>query len=208
MNKGLFLSIIVLFCQCQNKYYSPKDTPSVGDKWVYETECGWFGTMSVEERRKTFPFNEAAKVLLIAYGDYEIEAEREDKTLEKKVKLPILQTFKAFDSVYSAYEIVELNQQQLDSLSHLAFNYKSKVQEGVFVKPQVKCYTPRNSILFFDKHDKLFLNIEMCFECEKIYFTPNEMPSNTFDVRCRDLSLFKVFFKQCNIHYGVDSLKN
>jgi hypothetical protein len=208
MQKGLLLLIIALFCQCQNKFRSLKDSPLVVDKWVYDSECGWFGTMSEEERRKTFPFNEAAKVLLIAYGDYEIEAEREDKTPEKRLKLPILRTFKAFDSVYSAYELKELNQQQLDSLSHFAFNYKPKSEEGVFVKPQIKCYTPRNSILFFDKNDKLFLNIEMCFDCDKIYFTPAQIPSKAFNVRCRDLSFFKAFFKQCNVHYGVDSLKN
>jgi hypothetical protein len=41
-------------------------------------------------------------------------------------------------------------------------------------------YTPRNSILFFDKNDKLFLNIEMCFDCDKIYFTPAQIPSKAF----------------------------
>jgi hypothetical protein len=204
MKKGLFLLTIVLFCQCQKKYRFPKDP----EKRIIEPECGWFGTMNVEERRKTFPFNEAAKVLLISYGDYEVTIlERDPKLPDNEIKTPILKTFKAFNSVYSAYEIVELNQQQLDSLSHFAFNYKSKMVEGIFTTALRACYTPRNSILFFDKNEKIILNIEMCFECKRIYFTPAQ-PSYAFDARCQDLSLFRAFFKQCNVHYGVDSLKN
>jgi hypothetical protein len=207
MKRGLFLLIIVVFSHCQNKYRFPKDMPPIPENREIVPECGWFGTMSVEEQRKTFPFNEAKKILLIAYGDYEIKAEREEKTLETEAKSPILKTFAAFEKVYSAYEIVELNQQQIDSLSHFALNYKSKV-EGIYTKAHFACYTPRNSILFFDKNEKLILNIEMCFECQRIYFTPAKMPSNAFNAPCQDLDYFKAFFKQCNVHYGIDSLKS
>lgn len=205
LKKGLFLLIIVVFGQCNNRFRLPKDAPPIPQNREIVPECGWFGTMSVEEQRKTFPFNEAAKILLISYGDYEVKiVEPDPKTLENKAKNPILKTFNAFDKVYSAYEIVELNQQQIDSLSHFALNYKNKTEEGITTRTVLGCYEPRNSILFFDKNDKLFLNIEMCFECKQVYFTPATMMSNAFNLPCQDLSFFKAFFKQCNVHYGVD----
>jgi hypothetical protein len=123
-------------------------------------------------------------------------------------KKAILDTFDILGRAYLAYEVVKLNQEQVDSLSNLAFNYKEDEAKGIFTKSVMGCYTPRNSILFFDKNDKIILNIEMCFECRQIYFYP-EKPPKIFNDFCREeLPLLKDFFKQCNVHYGVDSLKS
>ncbi len=36
MRKCLFLLTITLFSHCHNKYRLPKDTPPIGEKWVFE----------------------------------------------------------------------------------------------------------------------------------------------------------------------------
>ncbi len=36
-------------------------------------KCGWYGKMNTQERRATFPFNEAHKVLLISFPNYEVD---------------------------------------------------------------------------------------------------------------------------------------
>lgn len=51
MKKGLFLLIIVVFCHCQNRRFKANSQKSE------QLDCGWYGTMKVEERRKLFPFN-------------------------------------------------------------------------------------------------------------------------------------------------------
>jgi hypothetical protein len=216
MNKGLFLLIIVVFYNCNRKNTS-----------VYEEEGGWYGKLKVEERRKLFPFNEATKVLLISFPDYENSGLRIEDSIvtpwgEKlppiglfhskpsKITKPVLHTFKAFYKQYSAYEIIELNQQQLDSLSHLAFNYKLRKVPKYILRStcDCNCYRPRNAVLFFNKYDELILNFEICFECSQFRFFPSNKPFNLPAIQSINSNLFKDFFKQCNVHYGVDSLKN
>jgi hypothetical protein len=215
MKKGFFLLIITLFCHCSRKTAK-----------VYEEQGGWYGKMKVEERRKLFPFNEAKKVLLISFPDYENSGlQLEDSIVtpwgEKlppvgfvyskptKITKPVLQTIKAYYKQYSVYEIIELNQQQIDSLSHLAFNYKlQRVPEFTIGGCGCNCYKPRNAILFFDKNGQIILDFEICFQCSQHKFFPSDKSFNAPDIQSINSNLFKDFFKQCNVHYGVDTLKN
>ncbi len=57
-------------------------------------------------------------------------------------------------------------------------------------------------IVFLGKNDVPIFNYEICFECGKDKAYPYLLST-----RCRKIDLFKDFFRQCNIHYGVDSLK-
>jgi hypothetical protein len=215
MNKGLFLLIIV-FCQCNRK-----------DTGIREELGGWYGKLKVEQRRQLFPFKEATKVLLIAFPDYENSGKQLEDTIvtpwgdklpplvqvsgkKAKITKPVLDTIKALYRVYSAYEIVTLNQQQTDSLSNLVFNFKlRRAPKYIFKNTCVcNCYRPRNAILFFDKEDKLILDFEICFQCSQQMFLPPNRRFNSAEIESIDANLFKAFFKQCNIHYGVDSLKN
>jgi hypothetical protein len=226
MKKGLFLLIIVLFCQCQYKFRLPKDAPPIPKIREIVLECGLFGTMTVEERRRTFPFNEAVKVLLISFQDFRSENEPKFKPKAINItetttpwgellplvnsikKKAIVDTFNIFDRAYLAYEVVQLNQEQIDSLSHLLFNYlpKKRRQTGTFT---IKgCYNPRNCILFFDKKNKPIFNMEICFECGNMYYYPSFQGLSFDNMDCRKIEVIKPFFKQCNVHYGVDSLKN
>ena len=192
-----------------------------------EITCGWYGKLKPKERNKVFPFNQAHKVLLISYPDYEIdEYTIWTKTIpgdsavtpwgeklppitykyvgykpQPNIKYPILDTFKLFNRIYSAYEIVELNQNQIDSLSHLMLNYTTNRKVKYATRTESCCYKPRNAIIFLNKNGVPIFNDEICFECgrDKIY-------PDAFSL-CSKTELFKAFFKQCNIHYGIDSLK-
>jgi hypothetical protein len=119
-----------------------------------------------------------------------------------EIKYPILDTLKLFDRIYSAYEIVELNQNQVDSLSNLMLNYTTNRKLMYETRTESCCYVPRNAVVFLDKNGAAILNYEICFSCgvSKVY--PYVLSS-----RCNKIELFKAFFKQCNIHYGTDSLK-
>jgi hypothetical protein len=180
--------------------------------------------MKVEERRKLFPFDESEKVLLISYSDFRME---NDSKFKPEIKLttpwgeplpvvnainrvPILDTFRILGREYLAYEVVALNQGQIDSLSHLVFNYKLGKKPPAGLTMTVKgCYNPRNCILFFDKDNTPILNVEICFECKNMYYYARS-PQNAYlhNSICSKTDLFKAFFKQNNIHYGVDSLRN
>ena len=117
------------------------------------------------------------------------------------IKYAILDTFKLFGRIYSAYEIVELNQNQIDSLSNLIINYITDRKIKCATRTESCCYKPRNAIIFLDKNGVAVSSYEICFECgkEKIY-------PDAFTL-CSKTKLFEGFFKKCNIHYGIDSLK-
>ena len=226
--KGLFLLIIVLFCQCQNKYRFPKDMPPLPPPYEFKAlECGWFGTISMDERRTIFPFNEAVKILLIAYANHEngynsAKFLRDDsmsiymygdllksgKASVKKISKPtVLDTIRAFENVYEAYEIVELTRPQIDSLSDLALNYKPKGEFSMFSE-SISCYTPRNAILFYDKNNKLILNVEACFRCDKLRIYPSDEHLEAFGKYCRTPKLVSDFLGKHGIRYGVDFFRN
>ena len=214
--KGLFLLIIVVFCQCSNKRFK------ADSQNLEQLDCGWYGTMKVEERRKLFPFDNAKKVLLISYSNFRME---NDARFQPEIKsitttpwgdpLPIVNavnrktivdTFRILRREYLAYEVVALNQTQIDSLSHLVFNYKLGKKPPTNLTMTIKgCYSPRNCILFFDKDNIPILNVEICFECKNMYYySPPPQNAYLHNSICSKIDLFKAFFKQNNIHYGVD----
>ena len=187
MEKTLFLFAIIIFCGCNRMKYEER-LERKG-----EIKCGWYGKMKPQERLKVFPFNQANKILLISFPDYEIDEYTVirktifgdsvitpwgeklppidiDYVYEKpktKITRPILDTFKLFDRVYSVYEIVKLNQSQIDSLSNLVFNYKLNRKTRYTTITESCCYKPRNAIIFLDKNGEPILNYEICFECSR-----------------------------------------
>ena len=96
---------------------------------------GLYGKKTVEERRATFPFSEAKKVVLVAFpSPYAVFEDEEDDMLKKDSVdlvgwgLNVVKTYKLPKQEYKyiAIEKIELNQNQIDSLSHILINYKLK----------------------------------------------------------------------------------
>ena len=94
---------------------------------------GLYGKKTVEERRATFPFSEAKKVVLVAFpSPYAVFEDEEDDMLKKDSVdlvgwgLNVVKTYKLPKQEYKyiAIEKIELNQNQIDSLSHILINYK------------------------------------------------------------------------------------
>jgi hypothetical protein len=195
-----------------------------------EIQCGWYSKKTISECRKAYPFNEAAKVVLISFPDYELNENdlfRVTDTIEtpwgEKLPLPkilfgkdmppkitrrVLGTITAFNRFYSVYEKLELNELQLDSLSYLCKNYTTKNGLISGISWTTCCYKPRNAIIFFDKNNKPLLNFEICFECGQYRsYSSNNLGHLCQIDDCGNLyNLFKDFFKKNGIHYGIDTL--
>ena len=215
MKKILILIALIIFSNCNRIRYE-KRLREQG-----KIKCGWYGKMNTQERRATFPFNEARKVLLISFPNYEVDmftlSKREPvitpwgeilqppgyEQAKVKITQPILDTIKGLGRIYSIYEMVELNQTQIDSLSHLMLNYKQNITLKYQTTSESCCYKPRNAVIFLDKNNQPLLNFEICFEC----FITKVFPTQLNFTECTNFKLYNDFFKQCHIHYGVDSLK-
>jgi hypothetical protein len=179
-------------------------------------QCGWYGKKTIAECRKMYPFNEAAKIILISFPDYEnedmVRTYKGDTSMTTKLSLkipttitkPILDTLKIFDRLYSVYEKTELNMRQKDSLSNLSTNFTTNINLKYGIR-SIRCYSPRNAIIFYDKNNNPFVNYEICFECHQAESYPNG--SRLGNDECDELyDLFKDFFKKNGIHYGIDSM--
>lgn len=187
-------------------------------------KCGWYGKKTVEERNKIFPFNKAKKVMLIAYSNHEFmintngqrvimdslsleEAKKDDPKIISKYDLKI----EDFSRVYFSEEEILLDQKGIDELSNILVNHKlKKVPKGVFAVSFANCYTPRNSILFFDEKDEVFCYYEICFECGRSGMNPDPADLDKYSgiEECHGrLDIIKDFFRKNGIKYGVEERK-
>lgn len=133
---------------------------------------GLYGKKTVEERRATFPFSDAKKVLLVAFPDPNRSVVNDETGEELKVdsinlirwNVKFIKSFELPQSEkkYFATEIVELNQNQIDSLSHILLNYKFKKNKISNFTLMPTSFYPKNAILFLDSNNKVFSYIELC----------------------------------------------
>lgn len=183
-----------------------------------KVECGYFGKMTVEQRNAAFPFNQAKKVVLVAYSPNGVHIDEDGNDI-KLDSLAVSKFAKVIEVVdlpsknlnYIVTEKVALNQIQIEELSNLMLNYKiKKVSKGGLLVSPVGCYEPRNAIIFYDKGEKIVSYVEICFECHQFVQQPTETIQH-FNVlgmveECGQMiELFKDFFKKSGIHYGVDA---
>ncbi len=82
MKNVLFLSALIIFSNCNRMRYEQR-LQRQG-----KIKCGWYGKMNAQERRAVFPFNEAHKVLLISFPNYEVE----DIKIPNNFRILLLQT--------------------------------------------------------------------------------------------------------------------
>lgn len=67
--------------------------------------------------------------------------------------------------------------------------------------PGAMCFNPRNAILFADAKGKIFAEIVICFECQKMEPSPENIKTGHW---CEDkFAIFKSFFKSMGIRWGV-----
>ncbi len=175
--------LLLLFFTCMSFSFS-QETSNV--------KCGFFGNKTIKQRNATYPFNKSKKLLLISYLNEEKIEEtgyltRKTTILNDSITFSnsgykILREFsfktneKLRNKLYDATKIVELDQDDIDTLSNLMFNYdirkidKTKKNEAFF---SIKCYTPRHAIIFLNEQNKIVSILEISFECLQFYLFPS-----------------------------------
>lgn len=200
---SIFFILIVFNCYSQNSKI----------KW------GLYGKKTVEERRATFPFSEARKILLISFPDPNMSVQNIETGEDLKVdslnlirwKVKFIKSFELPEKNYKYYatEIVELNQNQIDSLSHILLNYKFKKNKLSYLTLTPTSSYPKNAILFLNSNNKVFSYIELCSEGYQFSQIPNEtIPYfNVFSYyreSWKMIDLIRDFFKSNGIKEGFE----
>ena len=179
---------------------------------------GLYGKKTVKERRATFPFSEARKVLLISFPDPNMHVENDSGERLKVDSLNLMswnvKFIKSFELPgknykYFATEIVELNQNQMDSLSHILLNYKFKKKKLSNITLMPTGFNPKNAILFLNSDNKVFSYIELCSQGFQLFQEPEEtIPDLGIFGQMREswkmIDLIRDFFKSNGIKEGFE----
>lgn len=180
---------------------------------------GLYGKKTVKERRATFPFSEAKKVLLVTFPNPNMDMVNNETGEVLKVdslnlvsrNYKIIKSFELPEKNYKycVTEIVELNQNQIDSLSHILLNYKFKKKKLSNIILMPTGFNPKNAILFLNSDNKVFSYIELCSQGFQLFQEPEEtIPDLGIFGQMREswkmIDLIRDFFKSNGIKEGFE----
>lgn len=108
---------------------------------------------NIKERRAFYPFNVAKQVKLVSFNvlDYGLP------TTKKSV------------NVSKLHQVISLKQPEIDSLTDILYNTRARYY--ILKMSTSGCYDPHNAVLFFDKNNKVFEYIEICFDCHQVRYS-------------------------------------
>jgi hypothetical protein len=162
--------------------------------------CARTSNKSFSARVKNYPFNLAARVLLVSYVG--LEPVKTGDTAYVNKGLP-----RENDSIcYSKLkEIKTLTLPQVDQLTDILYNYgyAERRQAGrVYIGTINMCYDPHNAILFISAEGKPLGYIELCFLCSR----HEESDGIKLGEMCdQKMNMIKEFFRKAGVDYGVAS---
>lgn len=176
--------LIFSFCFSQKK----KEKDLLGDySFAHGKINKNYQPISLGQRIKNYPFNKASKIKIVSYNlefaknkGYEAPP-TPPKTKEDSIKLnefynrPESIDFREIIETQSEKGITEskiLNLEEISKISHIIFNTCNKYL--ITMLSQSGCFFPRNAIIFYDKNDKVFEIIEICFQCDNLESYPTK----------------------------------
>lgn len=225
--KKSFLVIFLFVCFVGYSQKETKNTVKIKSSkaikvdWAKETKahgCKETKLYDVKQRNSFYPFTHAFKIALVSFEDIDNYRDNyvPDTTFLNNGKYntsyPSFQLFK-FSSKHrnSNYmykvddfalppfkKIVILSSSSRDSLSNILFN--SKYLGHIRMSPEVKCYQPRNAILFYDKEGNLLEYLEICFNCSGRRLSWNNSNIDWCDSKYEKLGQL---FRQSGIKFGT-----
>ncbi|RYZ39223.1 MAG: hypothetical protein EOP49_30385, partial [Sphingobacteriales bacterium] len=186
---------------------SPAAAVPLDNDGELDLDCARRYHFPIQERRSVYPFKNATSVVLVSFrtplsalipadsigpSDYDYTAVPGSRGIYPNCQYP-----KSFlvDSIPLADDMV-------DSLTAILYNYDYKKIPPV--PPALYgsgCYAPHNAIMFYNRSNRLFAFIELCFTCQGIRESDNKVDSG---VPCEGkLSLLKQFFIDNGIVIGT-----
>ncbi|MDZ7900695.1 MAG: hypothetical protein U5N85_22045 [Arcicella sp.] len=219
--------IIMIFLFISFNSFSQKKTKNIvrnnhnKTNWTKENiahRCKEVKLFSVRMRNNMYPFKKATKIELVAFEDIDNYRDNyiSDTTFfdngDINNSYPPLQLFKFASKFRDKKHInktddfslppfkkrVVVSSDSRDSLSNILFNFKflGKTRTDY----DVKCYQPRNAILFYDAEGNLLEYLEICFSCTGRRLSWNNNNIDWCDSKYEKLGLL---FRQSGIKFGT-----
>jgi len=208
----VFVFILITFAAFAQRPKPPRTPPTSAEAKLadYNYQCVHRDTYTVAQRLKFYPFNKAAKVILVSFYGLISPNDAQDTAIGSylhqmgfdtvgKIKFPFIEG-RVDTSVL--LERKTLTKAQVNKLTDVLYNIDVRAHYGLEVAdPGGKCYNPRNAILFVDWRGKIFAEIVICFECQKIEVYPKKIKTGKW---CDGkFTAIKNYFKSVGIRWGV-----
>jgi hypothetical protein len=150
--------------------------------------CATRHKYSAAKRLAMYPFSKASKVQLVSF--------KRPDSIFMGGQVPLKNGAVDYTKLK---EIKTLNKIQIDSLTQILYNIGYR--GPFFTEIDIKCYNPRNAILFVDMSGKAFAYIELCFEC--MGHRVSSPMVKTGDFCEQKYELLENFFKGSGIRFGT-----
>lgn len=164
-------------------------------KFEKNAKCTKTGKFTESQRLSNFPFSEASQIKLISFESKNGEPTGDE--LMKHLDYVKLKT-DSFNPLFYT-EVATLNSIQINRLTDIIYNYSYKKKP--YAIDDVKCYEPRNAIIFLDSNNIIISYIEICFGCNHFRSSSTEL---SLGKDCTEkYEMIKSIFKECKIEYGI-----
>ena len=144
-------------------------------------------------RLKHYPFNISTQIQLVSFpGGVDTSKWKDMTNIDS---LPRLNDTVCYAKLK---EVKALTLSQIDKLTDIFYNYGfgGHVHIGY-----IRCFRPRNAILFLDNSGRLVEYIEVCFECNN---TKESSQKISLGQMCTEkMSMLRDYFKHVGITYGL-----
>lgn len=184
------LIIISLFYSLNIYGQKLRDKKNPAPPAPIENDCIKRYDYPLSQRLKNYPFNTFSKIVIVSFN-----TQFDSLSQQKQWKLPHENENLILNEIT---EIITLNNNQIDSLTNILYNYDYKNNVGTIV---YNCFNPRHAIVFLDEQDKILNYLEICFECKGYYKSDEKIKVGNF---CEGkYNLLKLFFEQVGIKKGL-----
>ena len=165
---------------------------------------------SLTERANFYPFNTTFKIVIVSFDKQVKDIDSSDWRFGKpsfkfdkdiKYGLPFLNDTICLSKLTQARS---LSTNQVDSLTDILYN--TCFRWTITDENKAMCYLPHNAILFFDKNDKVFDYIEICFDCHQFKYSNKKIEKfEQCDFAVSDL---KKYFKQMGLYISYKDFES
>lgn len=163
-------------------------------------DCVFNNRFSLAQRLAKYPFSKAMKIIAVSYSDANPREFQSKSKTDTNFKTGL--NIKNKRLYYSSLkEIIQLKPKQIVELSNIIYNTAYRRKDEVNYSMQGKCFEPRNALIFYDKHNRIFDYVEVCFECHNFSSLSDQITIGT--VCTQKYDLLKQFFVNSGIKYGT-----
>jgi hypothetical protein len=99
-------------------------------------------------------------------------------------------------------ETATLSSEQINKLSDIIFNFTYK--KIPYAMEDIKCYIPRNAILFLDADNRIIAYLELCFSCK--HFRSSDKKISIGEYCSTKYEMLKSVFESSGIKYGISEI--